>query len=350
VGRLKLKENKVQFSLVSTVFNEIERLDEWITGIESQSVLPDEIIITDAGSTDGTLGALEDWKERSDIAIKLLVEKGCNVAKGRNLAIAEAQFDWILSTDFGCAYHPDWIKSLVEHFENEAIDVVAGAFGASTFEKESAAARADLVLQNGYPVVQDQYFTASSRSIAYRRSVWEKLGGYEEWLTLAADDTIFWRRIKKVNIPYLFVEEPYVFWGRHKSYRQFGKESYRYGLGDGESGINRKNFWSTIVESAARYTFIFVLALHIITLIMQIDILWSFIFLVPSSIGLRSYLNAWRNYHDLKPHYALNLRDLMNALFLVEVSRYNYISGYLKGWIFTSAEVRLNRAKLQSYR
>ncbi len=337
--------NQIQFSLVSTVFNEAARLGEWIEGIEHQTVLSDEVIITDAGSTDGTLEALYKWQERSSLSISILVSDKCNVAEGRNLAITKAKYDWILSTDFGCTYHQDWIKSLAEHFDNQKIDVVAGAFGASTYEQESSAANADLILQNGYPVNMDQHFTASSRSIAYRKTVWEQLGGYEEWLTLAADDTIFWRRLKQEGFLYQLVDQPYVQWGRHKTFRQFAKEAFRYGLGDGESGINFRNFWSHVIESSTRY----LLFLNLLLLAIgwpQWGLLHVLLF-IPLSFGLRSYRNAWRNYQGLKKEFDLNFKDFVNSLYLIEISRWSYLKGYIKGWLFASKEVKEGRKWLK---
>lgn len=335
----------IQFSLVSTVFNEAARLGEWIEGIESQTVQPNEVIITDAGSTDGTLDALYAWQERSSLPIHILVSDKCNVAEGRNLAIAKSQYDWILSTDFGCTYHEDWIKSLAEHFDNPEIDVVAGAFGASTYQEVSAAARADLILQNGYPVQMDDNFTASSRSIAYRKTVWEQLGGYEEWLTLAADDTIFWRRLQQEGLRYQLVELPYVQWGRHKTYSQFAKEAFRYGLGDGESGINFRNFMSHIIETSTRY--LFFVNLLLLPIGWPKWTLWQGLLFIPLSFGLRSYRNAWRNYQGLKGQFGFSFKDFMNSLYLIEISRWAYLKGYVKGWLFCSQEVKEGRRRLR---
>ncbi len=335
----------IKFSLVSTVFNEAARLGEWIEGIEHQTELPDEVIITDAGSGDGTLEALIEWRDRSALSIHILVSENCNVAEGRNLAITKAEYDWILSTDFGCTYHQDWIKSLAEHFDNQKIDVVAGAFVASTYEQESNAAVADMILQNGYPVKMDQHFTASSRSIAYRKTIWEQLGGYEEWLTLAADDTIFWRRLKYKGFRYQLVDLPYVQWGRHKTYPQFAREAFRYGLGDGESGINFRNFLSHVIETSTRYLFFFNLLL--LPFVWPQWVLLRVLLFIPLSFGLRSYRNSWRNYQGLKKELDLNFKDFVNSLYLIEISRWFYLKGYIKGWLFASKEVKEGRKWLK---
>lgn len=325
-----------QFSLVTTVFNEIKRLDQTIADIENQTLKPAEILIADAGSTDGTLERLEAWKAQSSISIVVFVKQGCNIAEGRNEAIRRARHELIVSTDFGCRYKQNWLKSLIEPFQNPDIQVVAGAFEILHDEIKTPAARADYILQNGYPVVIDQYFSASSRSIAYYRSVWLQVGGYLEWLTLAADDTIFWRMIKHHQIKYHVVKEPNVFWLRHKTFVQFSKEAFRYGLGDGEGQINFKNMISNLVETTVRYLFFVFLVVSPLVVVSS-QFIWL-LALVPLSWGLRSYKRAYRNWKGLKK---FSTGDLFNSWRLIEMSRWNYLKGYLKGWLFaTDAQKR----------
>jgi glycosyltransferase involved in cell wall biosynthesis len=330
------------FSLVTTVFNEKKRLDQTISDIENQTLKPSEILIADAGSTDGTLERLNQWKNESQIKIVVFVLQGCNIAEGRNEAIRRAGHELIVSTDFGCRYKPDWLKSLILPFEDPEIQVVGGAFEIIKEEVKTQAAKADFVLQNGYPVVMDQYFSVSSRSIAYYRSVWEKVGGYLEWLTLAADDTIFWRMIRQNKFRYHLVKEPNVFWLRHKSYKAFAKEAFRYGLGDGESLINFKNMRSHVVETGLRYSFFVVLFLLPLILVSGS---WMLAFsLFPLSFGLRSYRNAYRNWRNLKENYGIGV--LFGSFRLIELSRWQYLKGYFKGWLTPTPAQKEGRKKL----
>ena len=115
-----------RFSLVSTVFNEKKRLQETIDDIEGQIVKPDQIVITDAGSTDGTFERLKQWATNSLIEIIILQKTGCNVAEGRNLAIRNARYDLIVSTDFGCRFHSQWLQSMIAPFDDETVKVVGG--------------------------------------------------------------------------------------------------------------------------------------------------------------------------------------------------------------------------------
>ena len=330
------------FTLVTTVFNEIKRLDQTIADIEKQTVKPSEILIADAGSLDGTLERLQRWKEESKIQIKVFVLQGCNIAEGRNEAIKRAENELIVSTDFGCRYHEKWLESLVSPFENPEIKVVGGAYSILKEEVKTRASKADFVLQNGYPVVLDHYFSASSRSIAYYRSVWSEVGGYLEWLTLAADDTIFWRMIKAKKIRYHLVAEPYVYWLRHKTFKAFAKEAYRYGLGDGESLINFRNMRSHVLETLSRYAFFLILFYSPLLIVSGFYPLALVLF--PLAFGLRSYRNAWRNWAKLPEKYRPGI--LFSAFWLIELSRYQYLKGYFKGWLTPSPAQRKSREAL----
>lgn len=335
---------KLQFTLVSTVFNEMKRLDQTIADLNAQTLKPSEIIVTDAGSTDGTYDRLLKWQKESEIPVVVLQKHKCNVAEGRNIAIAKASFPIIASTDFGCRFKPEWLADLMRPFGDPQIEVVGGAFTIIKEEVNTLAAKADYVLSKGYPVVFDQYYSVSSRSIAYKKYVWDQIGGYPEWLTLAADDTIFWKQIKKKGYKYALVEAPNVFWLRHKTFKGFGKENFRYGLGDGESNINYRNFWSHIIETGHRWvTFLFILL---------IPFLWQYPLLVAAILlqifVFRSYkyaIKCWLQFRN-QPGFGL---DVLFACFrMIEITRVYYIRGYLKGLLYSTPAQKEAARNLQA--
>ena len=69
---------RLNFTLVSTVFNEQKRLPETISDLENQSLKPTQIVITDAGSTDDTYEILKDWSANSSIDVVILQKTKCN--------------------------------------------------------------------------------------------------------------------------------------------------------------------------------------------------------------------------------------------------------------------------------
>jgi glycosyltransferase involved in cell wall biosynthesis len=335
------------FTLVSTVFNEQRRLAETISDIENQSLKPTQIIITDAGSNDGTFETLQRWAESSSIDIIILQKKRCNVAAGRNYAIEHARYNLIVSTDFGCRFHPEWLRSIVTPFENPDVRVVGGAFTVQEDKIVSEASKANYILTHGYSVVLDDTFIPSSRSIAYYKSVWESVGKYCEWLTLAADDLVFGKAIRAKNIPIVLVDKPYVYWGRHELAKAYGKEAFRYGLGDGEARVNQRAAISNTVELIMRYVLFMLILLFVINVILRIVVPSWFFATLLFLPGLRSYAYAfrsWMKYRSAK----YNLTTFLMALWLVEITRINYIRGYIRGYFFSTDEVKQKAAALRT--
>src|SRR5438309_1209372 len=101
-----------QVSLVITVLNEVDSLPELLDSIAAQTRSPDEIVVVDGGSTDGTVAALQRWTSAHPRA-RILSAPGANIAIGRNLAIAHARGDVIAVTDAGVRLAPNWLASLL---------------------------------------------------------------------------------------------------------------------------------------------------------------------------------------------------------------------------------------------
>ncbi|MEM7457376.1 MAG: glycosyltransferase, partial [Planctomycetota bacterium] len=58
--------------------------------MKNQTRLPDEIVIVDGGSKDGTWEFLKSYTFDNDIQLVAIQDAGCNVARGRNIAIVNA--------------------------------------------------------------------------------------------------------------------------------------------------------------------------------------------------------------------------------------------------------------------
>lgn len=324
----------MDFTLVTTVLNEIINLDKSIRDIESQTLKPDEIIITDGGSTDGTLAKLQRWSIDSDMNIKILTCPGCNVARGRNIAIENASNELIVSTDFGCRFHPEWLENIVTPFTGSGVKIVGGNYTVNESDIHTFPARANYILTNGYKIDLKKNFIPSSRAIAFYRNVWKDIGGYPEQLTLAGDDTWFAQEIVKRGYNIYVVEKPFVFWERHKTIKGYAKEAYRYGLGDGEARQNLRNFISNAIETLLRYLFFTTLFTIMVAAIKGVYIPEYLLYILILSIpGLRSYfrsVNYWMRLRSRK----YNFKVVLYSFLLIETTRFYYIKGYIKGRLY----------------
>ena len=323
----------LNFTLVSTVYNEAARLDQTIKELKKQTLQPSEIIITDAGSTDGTYEILLTWQMESTIPIKILQKVRCNVAEGRNLSIREASFDLIASTDFGCRFHPQWLESIIAPFSDPSVKAVGGAFAVVEEEISTLPAKAAYLLFDGYKDdIHEDWFTPTSRSVAYYKEVFDAVGGYPEWLTLAADDTVFGRVAKKIGYTFYMVDKRYVYWGRHQTALAYAKEAFRYGLGDGEAHINIRSTISKCIELILRITCVVSFLLLLPLVLLNIVPLYVLLLLVPLSLGFRPYwrhISVWKRLQS----YKYNTKVFLYSLYLMEKTRFYYLKGFYKGYV-----------------
>ena len=231
-------------SLVSTVFNDRAGAELFFRRMAAQTRLPDEIVIVDSFSRDGTWDVLGAELARADRPWRLVAwQERCNVARGRNLAIARAAGPLIVSTDLGCDWDPEWLEELAAPLlARPEIGVVIGSWEIPEAWATTPWAKTEYAFLPSHKLEAKPESQGTSRSIAYRKSVWEQIGGYPEDLTLAADDTCFDALLKKHRVPSAGAPVVRCYWHRHETLRGFLKEQYRYFLGDGEAAFHLRHF------------------------------------------------------------------------------------------------------------
>ena len=221
-------------SLIVTVMNEEATLPALLTSLAEQDRPPDEIVIADGGSTDGTLRLLREFgAARDDITILEL--PGANISQGRNAAIRAATGDIIAATDAGVSLPVFWLAELVRPLEEcQEVDMVSGFSRPdpqTPFERLLAATTLPLVSE-----VREAAYLASSRTVAFRRSVWAKAGGYPEWLDYS-EDVVFDLNCKTVGAHVAFRPAASVRFRPRAHLKAFFLQYYRYARGDGKANL-----------------------------------------------------------------------------------------------------------------
>jgi glycosyltransferase involved in cell wall biosynthesis len=219
-------------SVCLTVFNEEKSISDLLESLLTQTKKPDEIVVVDGGSKDNTLEILRHFQKK-DARIKVLSQL-CTRSEGRNLSVEFAKNDIIAMTDAGCVAQKDWLKNITEPFEQNDVGIVAGFYVMSTktdFEKAAS------VFLGVTPRKFDIHFLPSTRSIAFRRTAWEKVGGFPEDLESTAEDTVFNYKAVKEGIKFSRVEKAIVGWGIPDNSRDYFKKISEYARGDVKSGI-----------------------------------------------------------------------------------------------------------------
>lgn len=186
----------IRVSLVIPVRNEAESLPALFDSIEAQTCPPDDVVIVDGGSSDGTAD-LARRLAAADPRVCVVEPGAATPGRGRNVGIEVARHDWIALTDAGIRLEPDWLEQLLRiQRQDPTLDVVYGAYEPTTHTFFERCATLAYV-----PPPQERPggrmcgpFIAST---LLRKRAWREIGGFPD--LRAAEDLIFMERLARAG-------------------------------------------------------------------------------------------------------------------------------------------------------
>lgn len=216
----------MKVSLVATVKNEEKSIRDLLDSMIAQTRKADEIIIVDGGSKDRTVEIIESYIE-GRVPIKLITKDEATIGLGRNVAIRNANYGIIASTDAGCILDKNWLKNLLSKFDN-GVDVVSGVYKplSKTLFEECVG---EMICPKIERLTDD--FLPSSRSVAFRKEAWETVGGYPENLKFA-EDTLFDLKLRNAGFKFKVAKDAVVYWRIRSSLEGLFKQFYNYAKWD----------------------------------------------------------------------------------------------------------------------
>lgn len=166
-----------RLSVIIPTLNEATYLPGLLDALDAQTRPPDEIIVADADSTDGTAELARARGER--------VVRGGMPGRGRNAGARIAAGELLLFLDADVAPPPDFIARAVEEFEREGYVVATSLITALNGDLvEQIIAEATNLY---FLVMQPVSPHAPGFCILVQRSIHEKLGGFDESLKMSED-------------------------------------------------------------------------------------------------------------------------------------------------------------------
>ena len=226
----------VQVTVITTVFNEGEAVLELLDSVLGGDAVPAEVVVSDGGSTDGTLELLRQYAETHP-TVRVLADAGGRSA-GRNAAIEAASLDQIVSIDGGCVAGPRWLAEITTPLL-EGAEWVAGFYRPVGRSPLSTAIGLTMLFVEDEVVFPD--FTPSARSMAFHRSLWEEVGGFPEDVQYA-EDTAFGEALVAAGHVAVFVPEAVVDWRPPSGLFPQARTLFSWGRGDGHLGLRSINY------------------------------------------------------------------------------------------------------------
>jgi glycosyltransferase involved in cell wall biosynthesis len=219
-------------SLICTVRDEADNIATLLDSMLAQRRAADEIVINDCNSRDATPEIVRRYAARHP-QIRL-VAGGHNISSGRNNAIAHARGDLIASTDAGLELDPGWLEHLLAPLEAGRADHVGGfpepaprslferVLGATNYREASA--------------IDAARFLPFGQSMAFRREVWETVGGFPEWAD-HCEDLVFDLAARRAGFRQMFVPAARLTFRPRSSLLAYARQYFYYARGDGVAGL-----------------------------------------------------------------------------------------------------------------
>ena len=222
-------------SVIATVKNEGDAIRPLLDSLTFQTLLPHEIVIADGGSTDNTLDVLREYQQY--LPLKIVDASDSNISQGRNIAIGAATGEIIAATDAGVVLSPRWVDEVTRPIREGSAEVVSGWFEPDPYTDFEVVMGATVL--PALADVEPESFLPSSRSIAFRKSAWERVRGYPEWLDFC-EDLIFDMELRDAYGSFPFAPKAVAYFRPRGSMRAFAKQYYLYARGDGKADLWRK--------------------------------------------------------------------------------------------------------------
>jgi len=227
-------------SVVITVLNEIKSIKLLLIALAKQTMLPEEVIVVDGGSSDGTYEKLKQLAS-GKWGFKLIVaQKIGNRSVGRNEALKLAKSQWLAITDAGCVPDKDWLAELIgaKNKNDQECKIVSGYFYPLA---ENGMEQAFSCYALAMPrVIKDNFMLPTTRSMLIKKSVLQKLDGFDEGLS-DNEDYALARKALRANLrsKMVFTPRAKVGWIPSKTCGEFARTIYRFARGDAYAGLWR---------------------------------------------------------------------------------------------------------------
>ncbi len=209
-GLKKLKTNSIlkipdEFVTVLVPFrNEEKNILKTLKSIESQEYPEDqfEVIFIDDHSTDNSKELLIRNISRSNVKVISVPEDFSAFAHKKRAiryGIDNAKGEIIVTTDADCVHNKVWLKTLLSFFDDET-GFVSGPVkfcgGKNLFGRLQELEFAGLVITGAGLIGSNKPTICNAANIAYRKKVFEKVGGFSLQMNLSSgDDELLMQKI-----------------------------------------------------------------------------------------------------------------------------------------------------------
>jgi glycosyltransferase involved in cell wall biosynthesis len=285
-------------SLIVPLKNETESLSALIESINRQTLLPDEVILVDGGSTDETV-ALARELTAGDTCYQIIEAGDATPGRGRNVGTENARNDWIAYTDAGIRLEIDWLEKLaLKAAENPVAAIVYGNYVPVINNHFDRAAAVVYVA----PVNAQGIREKSIASSLMKKEVWTTVGGFPDFR--ASEDGTFMEAADREGFKYVYAPDAKIYWSLSPGWLATFRKFTLYSKHNVFAGRQRYWHYGTLRQYVIISPFVVLTVLHS----------WLWLMVVLLWLAARTFKKMLRHRRQI------GTRIFFNPVFVLEAA------------------------------
>ena len=185
-------------SVIIPARNEGSNIGHLLADLENQVYDGFEVIVVDDHSEDNTAKIVEGFMERNS-RFRILTNSGVGKKTALTLGVQSSKGSIIITTDADCRVSSEWISTLVDSFSSDEVKMVIGCvkMKANTLFSDLQALEFASLIGSGMSLASWKFpVMCNGANLAYRKSIFEDVGGYQGNLHIpSGDDEFLMRRV-----------------------------------------------------------------------------------------------------------------------------------------------------------
>lgn len=221
-------------SVVIAVKNGAPTLPRCLARLAEQLLPPDEVIVVDNGSRDGSGDLARAFAARArHLRLRVVEEDRTGATFARNRGVAAASGDVVAFTDADCEPAADWLDRLTSAFR-PGIGAVAGRIKPAPPKTVVEAFAALYTLRTGEEPFDSTRFTLlrggfATANLAVRREVFTAIGGFDEGIRIYGEDYDLCARIYQQGLAIRYEPLAAVFHHHRTTLRGLMRQGFSFG-------------------------------------------------------------------------------------------------------------------------
>lgn len=210
----------MKLSIIICTYNRAQYINNALKSLKNQTLNEKlyEIIVVNNNSTDHTEQVVKDFqKEHKILNFKYVIESNQGLSFARNKGIKVATGDYISFIDDDAVANEHFAEYIIEAFENYSEYIALGGKVIPVYEEGNEPLWMSKYIERLVSKVDygDKIKEFKSKypvgcNMAFRKDVFNKIGGFNTSLNLRADDKYVFYKIKKAKLKVLYFPDAVV--------------------------------------------------------------------------------------------------------------------------------------------